>query len=129
LGWLPSVHAHDPGLSAAYFTFNEKQLVAHLSIAESDLQNLISPGVKTNLIAIGQQAFKVTLENQVLSVDRVSTTNEGNAVEFTVNFPRGQGTNLVIQSLLLAKLPRGHRQYLALRNTKDTILDDTLLDA
>src|SRR5262245_35048903 len=124
-----NLQAHDPGLSAAYFTFDEKQLVAHLSIAESDLQSLISPGAKTNFAAIGQQAFKVTLEKQELPFDGVSITNEGNAVEFTLTFARAKGTNLVIRSLLLTKLPRGHRQYLALRGVKDTILDDTLLDA
>jgi hydrogenase/urease accessory protein HupE len=121
--------AHDPGLSAANFSVDEKQLVAHLSVAQSDLQTLAASHDKSRLAAIGREAFDLSLDGHQLAILDAGTRPEDNAVEFTISFARAKGTKLLVRSLLLAKLPRGHRQYVSLRDSKGNIIDDYLLDA
>ena len=68
LAMPPQLCAHDPGLSAASFSADEKQLVAHLSVAQSDLQTLAAPHDKSRLAAIGHEAFELSLDGHQLAI-------------------------------------------------------------
>src|SRR5262249_49166185 len=54
--------------------------------------------------------------------------DEGDAIHFDLEFPPPQGSSLTLRSLLIHKLPRGHRQFLALRDAEGAIQAQRMLD-
>jgi hydrogenase/urease accessory protein HupE len=55
--------------------------------------------------------------------------DESDAVHFDLEFPILPGSRLTLRSLLIDKLPRGHRQFLALRDAGGNTQAQRMLDA
>lgn len=136
--------AHDPGLSALDLSLEENRLVAHLTFARSDLEAAISLDTDTDgrtttaefnaaiplLKAFAMDALEVRFDEKLVAPNEANVSyDESDAIHFHVNFTRQSETRLSLRSVVLAKLPPGHRQYLSLRDANGEPMAARLLDA
>ncbi|MDX2041366.1 MAG: HupE/UreJ family protein [Acidobacteriota bacterium] len=121
--------AHDPGLSAAVLKLNGDRVEAHLTYARADIELLVPldadrDGVvsatefsqaKSQLESLAAESIAVTANGQSVSfaVSGVELDNS-NGVHFRFSFAKPEGEPFVLQSALIERLPRGHRQYVEL---------------
>ncbi len=145
LGACAIVHAHDPGLSAADVKFTSEGFVVALSFADIDIEPLCTidsdqngkislaefAAAKAKLELLARSAFQVRSEQQQLQAAKVIQTYdpESNTVHCNLTFALAVGSRLVMRSAILESLPRGHRQYLSLRDERGTILAEQMLKA
>jgi hydrogenase/urease accessory protein HupE len=126
-----SAFAHDPGLSAAEVTFGGEKAVARLTFARADIA-LIAPmdaGI-TGLESLARDSFSLSIDGHAVSPIKVAASaDDSGAVHFDLEYPSLQGARLTLRSLLIAKLPRGHRQFLELRDAGGNAQAQRMLDA
>jgi len=124
-----AVFAHDPGLSAVVLKMNGDRVEAHLTYARADIESLVPvdadrDGVisatefaqaKPRLESLAAEAIAVTANGQSVSfaVSGVELDNS-NGVHFHFSFAKPEGEPFALQSNLIERLPRGHRQYVEL---------------
>ena len=134
--------AHDPGLSSVEATLDPNRLRVRLTLAAADVGLLLPPEANEDdlapshrfrapLAAVARDAFDVRFDDQpVEPMDvQVEVDREENNVHVDLVFPRPRAQTLRLRSALFASLPRGHRQYLTLRDENGELLKEELLDA
>ncbi|HZF38985.1 MAG TPA: HupE/UreJ family protein [Blastocatellia bacterium] len=140
----PSAFAHDPGLSAAEVKLDGNKVVARLTFARGDIA-VIAPmdadrdgritqqefdAARGRLESLAKESFALGVAGEDLSPRAVAVgIDESGAIHFDLEFPLPQVSRLTLRSLLIDKLPRGHRQFLALRDAKGNIQAQRMLDA
>ncbi len=145
--WLGSaalVLVHDPGLSAADLRLEGGRLIAHLSFARLDIERLlpmdadgkggVSPAelarARGALEALAGEALEVQLDGHGTSAGSASVSiDTADNVHFHLTFAGVGAGTLSVRSTLLGRLPRGHRQYLSLRDADGKLLVEQMLDA
>src|SRR5215831_10182147 len=139
-----SAFAHDPGLSAAEVRLDGNKAVARLTFARDDIAT-IAPmdadrdgritqpefeAVEGSLKSLARESFALSVAGEEASPATVAVgLDESRAVHFDLEFLLPPGSKLTLRSLLIDKLPRGHRQFLALRDAKGNTLGQRMLDA
>jgi hydrogenase/urease accessory protein HupE len=151
--WLPlvlmvlaatSAFAHDPGLSAAEVKLDGKKAVARLTFARADIA-MIAPmdadldgritqlefdAARTGLESLAKESFALIVDGHGVSPMTVAVSlDEGDAIHFDLEYPPLQGSTLTLRSVLIDKLPRGHRQFLELRDAGGNTQARRMLDA
>lgn len=124
--------AHDPGLSAAVLKLDGNRVEARLTYARADIELLVPidadrDGVvsasefaqaKSQLESLAAEAIFVSANGQTVSAIPVSFNgvelDDSNGVHFNFSFAKPQGEAFTLQSKLIERLPRGHRQYVEL---------------
>jgi hydrogenase/urease accessory protein HupE len=123
--------AHDPGLSSAEVTLGGEKPVARLTFARADIA-LIAPmdTGPTGLESLARDSFSLIIDGHAVPPLKVAASvDDSGAVHFNLEYPSLQGTRLTLSSLLIAKLPRGHRQFLELRDAGGNAQAQRMLDA
>ena len=139
-----SAFAHDPGLSAAEVKLDGNKAVARLTFARGDIE-MVAPMdadrdgrvtqpefevVEGRLESLAKESFALSADGEEASPSAVAVgIDESGAVHFDLEFLLPQGSRLSLRSLLIDRLPRGHRQFLALRDAKGNTLGQRMLDA
>ena len=122
-----TVLAHDPGLSAAEVRMLPDRIEAEVSLAPLDLERLHYLGsndsIAEHLLLIKRDGETLKLQNF-----RVQTT-DANSIHFILEFPNPPGTELHLSAIALEDLPRGHKQFLSVRDQEGKPLAEHLLNA
>ncbi|MGH7525891.1 MAG: HupE/UreJ family protein, partial [Gemmatimonadales bacterium] len=145
--WLGSVGlvlAHDPGLSAADLRLQPDRLIADLSFARADIERLVPidtdgnqlvapdelAAARPRLEGLAREALEISFDGRGVAPTGVAVSlDTSSAVHFHLSFPGTVGRRLGLRSALLPGLPRGHRQYLSLRNAEGGLVAERMLDA
>jgi hydrogenase/urease accessory protein HupE len=127
-----SSQAHDPGLSSAKLTVQANTLRATLTFAPADLEAIFG-GAKpdaAHLEILAAQSLEIRFDSQQAQPREASVrTLDNKDVEFQLVYQALPSVRLTVRSLLLDRLPFGHRQYFALAGDKGAILAEKLLSA
>lgn len=138
-----SVWAHDPGLSSAALKIETDRLTAWLTLAPVDIGVLVPmdadhdgrvtaaefDAVSDTLQRVAREAIEVRFDDQRVEARDARVRLEGDNIHIELTFPRPTAQSLSLRSGLVAKLPRGHRQYLTLQAEDGSTLEERLLDA
>ena len=113
-----SAFAHDPGLSGVEIRVDAGQPTAYLMFTKHDAD------------LVGQaEMLELMLDGKPLTaVNRRVETDNRDVVHIHVNYTPVAGSHLRARSLVFAKLPRAHRQYISVLQD-GTKLGDRMLDA
>ena len=119
--WAPSLRAHDPGLSALEIRLEAKSIDVSFTFARQDMERLVTT----------DSPIEVRFDGQVATLGGVSREEgDGTDVRLVTRIPRPEGARtLEVASLLLGRLPRGHRQVLTAWSPSGRKLAERLLDA
>jgi hydrogenase/urease accessory protein HupE len=139
-----SAFAHDPGLSAVDVRVDGNNAVARLTFARDEIA-MIAPmdadrdggitqpefdAARSRLESLAKESFALSVDGKGASPAAVAVSlDDSGAIHFDLEFPLPQGSGLTLRSLLIDKLARGHRQFLALRDAKGNIQAQRMLDA
>jgi len=139
-----SAFAHDPGLSAVRLKIDANKIAARLTFARPDIA-IIAPmdadrdgrvtrsefdAARPRLESLARESLAVRVDGSELSPAAVTVhLDEGDAIHFDLEFPAARGAKLVLRSLLIDKLPRGHRQFLSLLDERENSRAQRMLDA
>ena len=120
-----TVLAHDPGLSAAEVRILPDRIVAEVSFARLDLERLPHPNdyIAEHLLVI--KCDQETLKLLTVTVHTIDT----NSVHYILEFPNSHGAELHLSAIALDHLPRGHKQFLSVRDTEGKPLVERMLSA
>jgi hydrogenase/urease accessory protein HupE len=121
-----SALAHDPGLSGAEIRILGDRVVAEISFAPLDLENIHQ--LESRLLTIEDEHRK--LEVRSLSVK----SSDRNSVHFLLEFSRvtageTNAAELRISAPVLTDLPRGHRQFCSVYDRENRLLAERMLSA
>jgi hydrogenase/urease accessory protein HupE len=109
--------AHDPGLSATEIRILPGLIVAEVSFAPADLAG-VQP-LDSSLLTINDgQSQSVTIK----SSDR-------NSIHFRLEFSNSNATQIRISAPVLARLPRGHKQFCSVYDAENRLLAEQMLSA
>ena len=109
------VLAHDPGLSAAEVRILPDRIVAEVSFARVDFDQ-----------KLGERLLEIKgLELRHFEVQ----TPDATSIHFTLEFPNSSATELHLTAIALDHLPRGHKQFLSVRDSEGKILTERMLSA
>ncbi|MGQ0657769.1 MAG: HupE/UreJ family protein [Chromatiales bacterium] len=137
-------HAHDPGLSAAELKLGDAELAVHFTFARRDIEAIIPidadndgavsvaefAAARPYLEKLGNAAIEVSVDEQRLSAEPPAIElDDSDALHFRLGFAQTAGSRIGISVPIVAKLARGHRQYLAVRDGDGQLLADQLLSA
>lgn len=114
-----SALAHDPGLSAAEIRVLPDRIVAEISFAPADLEEI-------------QQLDLLTLEiNQQKLASRsfALKSSDRSSVHYLLEFANSNMGELRISAPVLAKLPRGHKQFCTVFDQENHVLAERMLSA
>lgn len=114
-----AVLAHDPGLSAAEVRILPDRIVAEVSFASVD----VDPNLNERLLEIKGDEQILKLRNS-----RVQTPDT-NSIHFILEFPNSSASELHFSALALEHLPRGHKQFLSVRDHEGKLLAERMLSA
>jgi hypothetical protein len=85
---------------------------------------------RPRLELISESALEVKLDGALISGGPARVEfDPTDAVHFRFVLPEVARGRLIVRSTLLPNLPRGHRQYLTLRDEQDRLLGDRMLDS
>ncbi len=118
-----TVLAHDPGLSAAEVRILSDRIVAEVSFAPADLERLPREEIAQHLLVIKRDQEILKLQNF-----HVQTT-DANSIHFILEFPNSPGAELHLSAIALEHLPRGHKQFLSVRDRDGKPLAERMLTA
>jgi hydrogenase/urease accessory protein HupE len=111
--------AHDPGLSAAEVRVLPDRIVAEVSFASVDLNS------NHNL---AEHLLEININNQILKLQNFRVqTPDTNSIHFTLEFPNAPATELHLSAVALEHLPRGHKQFLSVRDGDGKLLAERML--
>ena len=113
-----SALAHDPGLSVADVRILEDRIVAEVSFAASDVEQLDS-----HLLTLRTDKGELRLR----SFNRSSS--DANSVHFLLEFSGSTAAELQISAPVLAHLPRGHKQFCSVYDRNGRLLAERMLSA
>jgi len=139
-----TVLAHDPGLSAADIRILPDKIIAEVSFAPLDLdriQPVDSNGdgvvsdqeLKTaapQLAVVAHKLLDIQLGHRKIDLQTFSVeVRDRSSVHFLLEFPNENAGELRIVALVLMDLPRGHKQFISVRDKADKILIERMLSA
>jgi hydrogenase/urease accessory protein HupE len=139
-----SAFAHDPGLSLLELKVGPQGLTAQTTFARGEIALLVPLDLDRNgtitpsefdaarpqLEALARDALILQLDGKPLApAAAAAALVEGDALQLALNFPAPTGERLKITSPLLARLARGHRQFLTIRDASGDTRSQFLLDA
>jgi hydrogenase/urease accessory protein HupE len=137
--------AHDPGLSSAKVTLNDKEIQVLLGFAPKDVQGLLfaesgqqlaihSPeefrSVQTKLQAIGASRFRLYAGEQRIIPARADVVRKDDQnIEIMLYFERPVTPHIRLVSTMFERLPLGHREYLSVVTPANGSLGEAMLSA
>ena len=136
--------AHDPGLSAADLRIEKSGLSATVTLSQADVLTLLPVDgdkngeitdrefdvSKSSLEELASSSLEVRLDGRLASPTEVQVRlDQSNAIHFRLAFHRENEAELSIRSQIIARLPRGHRQYMMITSTTGDRLAERMLDA
>jgi hydrogenase/urease accessory protein HupE len=114
-----TVLAHDPGLSAAEVSILPDRIVAEVSFARVD--------VDRNL---GERLLEIKAGEQILRLRHFDVqTPDTNSIHFILEFPNSPASELRLSAVAFDHLPRGHKQFLSVRDSNGNLLAERMLSA
>jgi hydrogenase/urease accessory protein HupE len=113
--------AHDPGLSAVEVRIFADRIVAEVSFAPSDLQEIQLND--SNVLTIQRDERKLALRSFSLK------SSDRNSVHYLLEFLSLNAGELRISAPLLANLPRGHKQFCSVFDQENRVLAERMLSA
>ena len=116
-----SAHAHDPGLSAVEVRVLADRIVAEVSFAPADLEGVQQSAA--TFLAIYDNERKLELRSYSRS------SPDQNSVHFVFEFAIVTASELRISALVLATLPRGHKQFCSVYDLENRLLAERMLTA
>jgi hydrogenase/urease accessory protein HupE len=138
-----ALYAHDPGLSTASLTLQDRNIEISQTFAPNDVEWLVSidddeSGIISDaewqagspkLEEFATKCFDVRVDGQVLlsSHSRVERDSNDN-IHLRTRLQHGGGSQLAVRSLCLSGLPRGHRQFVTILSDEQ-VLSEQLLNA
>ncbi len=151
-GWLAAlflsvaslVHAHDPGLSTATLKVFPDRLEAEVIIARADLEalvpldanhdGLVSPEelghARPNLEPLLGEALTVRVNGAAIAItDPSFQLDDKNNFRIAGSFRANDAKAFTVESNLIKRLPRGHRQFITLVDDHGITLAEALLSA
>jgi hydrogenase/urease accessory protein HupE len=139
-----SAYAHDPGLSTTQATVRGDSVELKVGFAPADLQALLAPSTRIkgswNAAAFESERSALTglaprfwevgggerpLEPRSVKIELV----ENSSVMFELDYPRPAGNHLLLRSLVLNRLPPGHRDFLTVVDEHGATVLETLASA
>lgn len=114
-----AVLAHDPGLSATEVRIFPDRIVVEVSFASVDVDSNIAEHLLE--IKAGEQTLK-------LRNFRVQTP-DANSIHFILEFPNSPAAELHLSAVAFEHLPRGHKQFLSVRDRDGKLLAERMLSA
>jgi hydrogenase/urease accessory protein HupE len=145
LALSPALWAHDPGLSTTQVELRSKSLVATVGFAPSDLRPLLRHSEQVPARIWTEADFKAMRPAlSLLAVHLVQIQDEtgvipwtgssvslasANSVLFTLTTSRAPAGRLDLRSLVLDRLPPGHRDYVSIADAQGTLLLEKLVGA
>jgi hydrogenase/urease accessory protein HupE len=111
-----SALAHDPGLSAVEVRVFADRVVAEVSFARVDVEN-----IELDLLTIqyNQQALELRSFNIKAS--------DATSVHYLLEFANPNAAELHISAPVLARLPRGHKQFVSVYDDENKLLAERML--
>jgi hydrogenase/urease accessory protein HupE len=140
LAAVPLVRAHDPGLSSVELELAGRGLRATLTFARADAALLAASGESGGtrdvrpapppaaLEVLAGMLLEVEIDGARAAGAARASADAGN-VQVTLDYPGPVSARLSVRSRVFALLPRGHRQYLSLRDGSGRVVADRLLEA
>jgi hydrogenase/urease accessory protein HupE len=151
-GWLAALflsvaslaHAHDPGLSTIRLKIFSDRLEAELIIARADIEalvpldanhdGLVSPeeldNARPNLEPLLRRALTVRVNAAAIAItDPSFELDDKNNFRVVGSFRANDTKALTVESPLIKRLPRGHRQFISLLDGHGVTLAEALLSA
>jgi len=131
--WLPLLYgdtalAHDPGLSAAEVRILADRIVAEVSFSPLDLERLQQQARSQEDIAAHLLVIK--LDQQTLKLREFSVqSRDTNSVHFILEYPNSPARELHLSAVSIDYLPRGHKQFLSVRDQEGQPLAERMLSA
>jgi hydrogenase/urease accessory protein HupE len=141
---LHNVSAHDPGLSSLKISQTNNDVFFVLTFARGDIEELISidqnedstisqtelQQARPQLQDLSRDVLQCTFSNAPLALSALGEVkvDDQNNIEFYHHLSRVSG-ELGIESLLLPKLPLGHRQFVSVYDTSNQLTGSFLLSA
>jgi len=120
-----TVLAHDPGLSAAEVRILPDRIVAELSFAPLDLERLQHLGSNDY---IAEHLLVIKCDQEILKLQNFNVqTTDGNSFHFILEFPNSPAAELHLTAIALEHLPRGHKQFLSVRDQEGKPLVERML--
>jgi len=151
LGWLTALfitvtslaRAHEPGLSTAALKILPDRLEAEVVYARSDIEALVpldanhdgkvSPEewerARLKLEKLVREPLKVLVNDVTVTISELSFHLEDNNFHMTGTFRAHGAKTLAVESPLIKRLPRGHRQFVSLLDDKGVAFAEVLLSA
>ena len=118
-----TVLAHDPGLSAAEVRILPDRILAEVSFAPVDLERLPHDDVAQHLLVIKCDQETLKLRNFTVQ------STDAKSIHFILEFRNSPGTELHLSAIALDHLPRGHKQFLSVRDADGKPLTERMLSA
>src|ERR1700757_564737 len=140
---LPA-EAHDPGLSTATVTVEDRQIEVLLGFAKQDAvftlpanANSTDTGtpegwqaVRSGLESITASGFNLYLGDEHLApIQTTAQLKDSKNIEILLRFKRTNATQLRLLSAFLERLPLGHREYLSIQTSTGASLAEAMLSA
>jgi hydrogenase/urease accessory protein HupE len=140
-----TLRAHDPGLSTTQIDLRSDSLVATVGFAPGDIRPLLprtDPPPATIRTVADLQAMTPVLSR--LAVNLIQVEDESgiipwtgnsvslataNSVVFRLTTSRAPAGRLELRSLVLDRLPPGHRDYVSITDSKGALLVEKLIGA
>jgi hydrogenase/urease accessory protein HupE len=139
------LRAHDPGLSTTQVVVRGSGVTAVVGFAPGDLRPLLPADARpasaswsaadfdsaaASLQALAPRLFEIRTEAGAVAWSAATVTLEsGNSVLFHLAGPRPAGPKLTFRSLVMDRMPPGHRDYLAVTDGGGRMLLEKLLSA
>ncbi|HEY0456481.1 MAG TPA: HupE/UreJ family protein, partial [Verrucomicrobiae bacterium] len=136
--------AHEPGLSSAAIAVSTNGIEVNLTFAAADIEGILPMDndadgkvsqlefayAKARLGALATEAIQLFQNGTNLKPAEPNLLlDEKNNIEFQIFYPAAVGGTLKFESKILARLPRGHRQFLTIANAKGQRVAEKLLSA
>jgi hydrogenase/urease accessory protein HupE len=116
-----TVLAHDPGLSAAEVRILPDRIVVEVSFARVDLDANQNVAERLLEIRAGEQILKLRhFEIQ---------TPDASSIHFILEFPNSPASEFRLSTVAFEHLPRGHKQFLSVRDSEGKLLAERMLSA
>ncbi len=116
------VFAHDPGLSAVEVRLLPDRIVAEVSFAPQDLERLPHASAEHLLV--------IKCDQEILKLRNFTIqTTDAKSIHFILEFPNSPATELHLSAIALDHLPRGHKQFVSIRDADGKLLTERMLSA
>ena len=117
--------AHDPGLSSAELTTRTNRIVARLTFSSAEIQSL------GEIERVGVGALRIesngnSIPGRLTRVER--SLSDALRLELVFEMSR-PATRMYVSSPLLLELPRGHRQFVSVRDESGRVVAERVLNA